>query len=60
MKRLILALIFNFLQKFTKRAKRFLENLDIGYLSAESSAGEEEFEEAFVKFEEASKELFCW
>lgn len=52
----ILALIFNFFAKnLPKEQKDFLENLDIGYLSAESSAGEEEFEEAFVKFEEASK-----
>lgn len=52
----ILALIFNFFAKnLPKEQKEFLENLDIGYLSAESSAGEEEFEEAFVKFEEASK-----
>lgn len=55
----ILALIFNFfakdLSQEQKEQKKFLENLDIGYLSAESSAGEEEFEEAFEKFEEASK-----
>ena len=52
----ILALIFNFFAKnLPKEQKEFLDNLDIGYLSAESSAGEEEFEEAFVKFEEASK-----
>ncbi|AYJ79278.1 hypothetical protein AN286_03695 [Aliarcobacter cryaerophilus ATCC 43158] len=52
----ILALIFNFFsKKLPKEQKDFLDNLDIGYLSAESSAGEEEFEEAFLKFEEASK-----
>ena len=52
----ILALIFNFFTKeLPKEQQDFLENLDIGYLSAESSAGEEEFEEAFLKFEEASK-----
>ena len=36
----ILALIFNFFAKnLPKEQKEFLENLDIGYLSAESSAG---------------------
>ena len=48
----ILALIFNFFaKKLPKEQKEFLENLDIGYLSAESSAGEEEFEEAFEIYE---------
>jgi NADH-quinone oxidoreductase subunit F len=37
-----LALIFNFFAKnLPKEQKDFLENLDIGYLSAESNAGTE-------------------
>lgn len=50
----ILALILNFFSKNkTDELEFFLENLDIGYLSAESSAGEEEFEEAFLNFEKS-------
>lgn len=50
----ILALILNFFTKTdVPNIKDFLENLDLGYLSAESSAGEEEFEEALLKYQEA-------
>ena len=30
-----------------KRLKKYIDDLDLGYISAESSAGEEEFEEAY-------------
>lgn len=54
----ILALILNFfIESSNDNLKKFLENLDIGYLSAESSAGEEEFEEAFTTFENSNSKL---
>lgn len=44
----ICALLLNsFGSLFDEKTKNFLENLDFGYISAESSAGEEEFEEAY-------------
>lgn len=36
---------------------KFIENLDLGYISAESSAGEEEFEEAQELFEKANSKV---
>lgn len=51
----ILALILYFFAKKDSSAKEYLENLDIGYLSAESSAGEDEFEDIFSIYEKASK-----
>lgn len=38
----------------SSQIQAYLEDLDIGYISAESSAGEEEFEEAKEKSEEKS------
>ena len=44
----ICALLLNsFTSLVDKKTKDFIENLDFGYISAESSAGEEEFEEAY-------------
>ncbi|AXK49684.1 hypothetical protein CRU87_08835 [Aliarcobacter trophiarum LMG 25534] len=51
----ILALILYFFAKKDNSIKEYLENLDIGYLSAESSAGEDEFEDIFSIYEKASK-----
>ncbi|PWE22100.1 hypothetical protein DF188_03030 [Aliarcobacter skirrowii] len=51
----ILALILYFFSKDKKIISNYLEELDIGYLSAESSAGEDEFEEAFEIYEESLK-----
>lgn len=54
----ILALVLNFFSKSKEdELESFLEELDLGYLSAESSAGEEEFEEAFLKFQEKTKQI---
>ena len=44
----ISALLLNFFaSNLDETTKKYLENLDLGYICAESSAGEEEFEEAF-------------
>ncbi|RXJ95504.1 hypothetical protein CRU94_07180 [Arcobacter sp. AHV-9/2010] len=51
----ILALILYFFSKDKKIISNYLEDLDIGYLSAESSAGEDEFEEAFEIYENSLK-----
>ena len=44
----IVALLLNsFSSNYDEKTKEFIKDLDLGYISAESSAGEEEFEEAF-------------
>lgn len=44
----ICALLLNaFASNCDENIKKYLDDLDLGYISAESSAGEEEFEEAF-------------
>ncbi|WP_121628178.1 hypothetical protein [Poseidonibacter antarcticus] len=44
----ILALLLNtFVKESNDTIKKYIDSLDLGYLSAESSAGEEEFEEAY-------------
>ena len=54
----ILALVLYFFAK-SSSLTNYLQDLDIGYLSAESSAGEEEFEDSFKEFEKAkNKALF--
>ena len=50
----ICALLLNsFVKNSTTEIETFVENLDLGYISAESSAGEEEFEEAFEVYSNA-------
>jgi NADH-quinone oxidoreductase subunit F len=50
----ICALLLNsFASNCDEKTKTFLDDLDLGYISAESSAGEEEFEEAFENSKEA-------
>ena len=50
----ICALLLNsFVKSSNTEIENFIENLDLGYISAESSAGEEEFEEAFEIYEKA-------
>lgn len=45
----VLALILNFFaSNYDSKTKEFLEDLDLGYLSAECSVGEEEFEDIFL------------
>lgn len=44
----VCALLLNtFISNYDEKIKRYIDDLDLGYISAESSAGEEEFEEAF-------------
>lgn len=44
-------LLDTFVKNPDKKIEEYIEDLDIGYISAESSAGEEEFEEALEKAE---------
>ncbi len=48
----ICALLLNsFASNYDENIKNYIDDLDLGYISAESSAGEEEFEEAFENSE---------
>ena len=40
-----------------ENTKNFIDNLDLGYISAESSAGEEEFEEAKEIFDDTKSKV---
>lgn len=42
-------LLDTFVKNTSEKVQAYIDDLDIGYISAESSAGEEEFEEAFEK-----------
>ena len=44
-------LLNSFVPNCDEKTKSYIDNLDLGYISAESSAGEEEFEEAFENSE---------
>lgn len=47
----ICSLLLNaFAKNCDKQTNSYIDNLDIGYISAESSAGEEEFEEAYENY----------
>ena len=49
----ILALFLDaFVKNSSSDIQKYIDDLDLGYISAESSAGEEEFEEAFEKSED--------
>ena len=50
-------LLDTFVKKCDENLKEFINNLDLGYISAESSAGEEEFEEAYENYLEAKNKL---
>ena len=55
----ICALLLNaFASNCDEKTKTFLDDLDLGYISAESSAGEEEFEEAFENSLKAKVKTF--
>jgi len=47
-------LLDTFAKNCDKSTKNFIENLDLGYISAESSAGEEEFEEAYRVYQNSN------
>lgn len=50
----ICALLLNsFVNNSSEEIEKFIEDLDLGYISAESSAGEEEFEEAYEEYSKA-------
>ncbi len=48
-------LLESFVKLSDEKVQAYLDDLDIGYISAESSAGEEEFEEAFERSKEKSQ-----
>jgi len=48
-------LLDTFVKESDEKIQEYIEDLDIGYISAESSAGEEEFEEAFERAVEKSE-----
>jgi NADH-quinone oxidoreductase subunit F len=50
-------LLDTFVKNSDEETKAFIEDLDLGYISAESSAGEEEFEEAYLNYTEAKNKL---
>lgn len=50
-------LLETFVKNCDEQTKTFIDDLDLGYISAESSAGEEEFEEAYTNYLEAKNKL---
>lgn len=59
-------LLESFVKQCDESTQAFIDDLDIGYISAESSAGEEEFEEAYALSEDKAcktiivgRDIFC-
>jgi NADH-quinone oxidoreductase subunit F len=50
-------LLDTFVKECDEKTRKFINDLDLGYISAESSAGEEEFEEAYGNYLEAKNKL---
>jgi NADH-quinone oxidoreductase subunit F len=50
-------LLDTFVKNCDEKTIEFIENLDLGYISAESSAGEEEFEEAKKSYENSNSKV---
>lgn len=50
-------LVDTFVKNADEKIQEYIDDLDIGYISAESSAGEEEFEEAFEKAQTKENKL---
>lgn len=50
-------LLDTFAKNYDEKTKEFINNLDLGYISAESSAGEEEFEEAFDDYKNSNSKI---
>jgi NADH-quinone oxidoreductase subunit F len=46
-------LLATFVKECDEQTKKFINDLDLGYISAESSAGEEEFEDAYKSYLDA-------
>ena len=54
----ICALLLNsFTLNCDEKIKKYIDDLDLGYISAESSAGEEEFEEAFEDYKNSNSKI---
>ena len=50
-------LLDTFVKKCDDKTRAFIDDLDLGYISAESSAGEEEFEEAYENYLNAKNRI---
>ena len=50
-------LMDTFIKKCDEKTRKFINDLDLGYISGESSAGEEEFEESYSNYLEAKNKL---
>ena len=50
-------LMDTFIKECDEKTRKFINDLDLGYISAESSAGEEEFEEAYSNYLKAKNKL---
>ncbi|QKF60209.1 hypothetical protein ACN2EN_11325 [Aliarcobacter lanthieri] len=50
-------LLDTFVKNCDEKIKEFIQNLDLGYISAESSAGEEEFEEAYAFYQNSNSKV---
>ena len=50
-------LMDTFIKECDENTRKFINDLDLGYISAESSAGEEEFEEAYSNYLKAKNKL---
>jgi NADH-quinone oxidoreductase subunit F len=50
-------LMDTFIKECDEKTRKFINDLDLGYISGESSAGEEEFEEAYSNYLEAKNKL---
>ncbi|RBQ26562.1 MULTISPECIES: hypothetical protein [Arcobacteraceae] len=50
-------LLDTFVKNCDEKTKEFIQNLDLGYISAESSAGEEEFEEAYEFYKNSNSKV---
>jgi len=50
-------LLATFVKESDEETNKYINDLDLGYISAESSAGEEEFEEAYEKYLDAKNRV---
>ena len=50
-------LLDTFVKECDEKTRAFINNLDLGYISAESSAGEEEFEESYENYKNSKNKV---
>lgn len=50
-------LLASFVKECDEKTRAFIDDLDLGYISAESSAGEEEFEEAYENYKTSKNKV---